>query len=113
MGILIGTDFNDGVRGIGPKKSLAFIKKYGRLEDIPKDGKLPIPEEYQEVRKVFLEPEITDEYTLRWGKVDPEAVRRILCDKHAFGVDRIDSVLVRISAKSEVRKQKSLDSWST
>src|SRR5881398_2271424 len=32
MGLLIGTDFNDGVRGIGPKKALALIKKHGTLE---------------------------------------------------------------------------------
>src|SRR3989449_8301013 len=32
IGILIGTDFNEGVRGIGPKKALAGIKKHGRAE---------------------------------------------------------------------------------
>src|SRR5207249_10230945 len=29
MGLLIGTDFNEGVKGIGPKKALALIKKHG------------------------------------------------------------------------------------
>src|SRR5439155_1117142 len=32
MGLLIGTDFNEGVKGIGPKKALALIKKHGSLE---------------------------------------------------------------------------------
>jgi flap endonuclease-1 len=112
MGVLMGTDFNDGIRGIGPKKALAMIKKYGRLEDVPKDGKVQVPEEFREVRAIFLEPEVSDDYRLSWGRVDPEAVRRVMCDKHGFAVDRVDAVLARISSKADVRRQKSLDSWS-
>lgn len=112
MSILIGTDFNDGVKGIGPKKSLAIIKKFGKLEEVAKDGKVSVPQEFPEVRRVFLEPEVSDDYSLRWRGVDPEGVRKILCDRHAFAVDRIDSVLARVAANSEARAQSSLDSWS-
>jgi len=111
MGILMGTDFNDGVRGIGPKKSLALIKKHGNIEAIRAEGKILVPEEFDDVRRIFLEPEVTDDYALNWGKVDQEAVRRILCDKHGFSVDRVDVVLLRIASKENVRAQKSLDSW--
>src|SRR2546427_2047072 len=34
IGILVGTDFNEGVRGIGPKKALAGIRKHGRVEGV-------------------------------------------------------------------------------
>jgi len=112
MGVLMGTDFNDGIKGIGPKKALAIIKKFGRLEDIPKDGRVSVPEEFKEVRAVFLDPDVTDSYALRWGKVDSEAIRRVLCDKHGFAVDRVDSVLSRIASKGDARMQRSLDSWS-
>lgn len=112
MGVLMGTDFNDGIRGIGPKKALAIIKKYGRLEDVPGDAKFVVPDEFKEVRAIFLEPEVSDEYALSWRKTDPEAVRRILCDKHGFSVDRVDTVLARIVSKDDVRKQKSLDSFA-
>jgi 5'-3' exonuclease len=27
--------FNDGVRGIGPKKALALVQKHGRIEAMP------------------------------------------------------------------------------
>jgi flap endonuclease-1 len=111
MGILIGTDFNDGVRGIGPKKSLNLIKKHGSIEGIRAEGKVAIPEEFEDVRRIFLEPEISDDYSLLWGRVDQEAVRRILCDKHGFSVDRIDVVLERVAAKQNTRAQKNLDSW--
>jgi len=112
MSILIGTDFNDGIKGIGPKKALTLIRKFGRLEELPKDGKVSAPEEYPEIRRIFLEPEVTDDYNLKWGRVDQESVRKMLCDRHAFSVDRIDAVLSRIVEKNPMRSQKSLDSWA-
>ncbi len=111
MAVLIGTDFNDGVRGIGPKKALAAIKRVGSLEKLKQEGKIPVPEEFAEVRQIFLEPEVTEDYRLAWRKVDPEAVRKVMCDKHGFGVDRIDAVLSKILSKDGVNSQKSLDSW--
>ena len=111
MSILIGTDFNDGVRGIGPKKALDLVRELGSLERISARGKVRVPEEFEEVRKIFLEPEVTDDYSLRWKAVDGEAVRKVLCDKHGFSVDRIDAVLAKLAAKSDARAQSSLDSW--
>src|SRR3990172_8979974 len=32
LGILIGTDFNDGVKGIGPKKALALISRHRTIQ---------------------------------------------------------------------------------
>jgi flap endonuclease-1 len=79
---------------------------------LPKDGKVPVPEEYQEIRKIFLEPEVTDDYKLVWGSVHPEAVRKIMCDRHSFSVDRIDAVTSKIVSLDASRSQMSLDSWS-
>lgn len=112
MAILIGTDFNEGVKGIGPKKAHATIKKYGKLEDIPRDVRIRVPEEFAEVRQVFLQPEVTDDYRLSWSRLDAEAVRRILCDRHSFSVDRVDSVIARVASAQSARGQSNLDSWS-
>ncbi len=112
MAVLIGTDFNEGVRGIGPKKALALIKRLGNLEQVVAEGKVQVPAEFAEVRQIFLEPEVTDDYKLKWGTVDEETVRKILCDRHGFSVDRIDTVLQKIAAKRSVRAQRSLDKWS-
>src|SRR6059036_3927016 len=35
LAMLVGTDFNDGVMGIGPKKGLALLRKYGMAEKFP------------------------------------------------------------------------------
>jgi flap endonuclease-1 len=109
MAILIGTDFNDGVRGIGPKRSLDLLQRYGNLESMK--GAVAVPEEYEEVREIFLEPEVTDEYSVKWARVDSEHVRRIMCDRHSFSVDRVDAVLGRLASTDKARTQVSLDSW--
>jgi len=111
MAVLIGTDFNEGVRGIGPKKAYALVHKHGSLEGMEKAGGVQIPSEYPEVRGIFLKPEVTDGYRIEWGRVSDEGVRKVMCDKHSFGVDRIDKVLSEIAAKQNIATQKSLDRW--
>lgn len=112
IAILVGTDFNEGVRGIGPKKALALVKRLGSLEGIIREGKIEVPAEYDEVRRVFLAPDVTDDYSLRWGPVDRESVIKLLCDKHSFSVDRVETALERLFARSPTEGQRSLDSWA-
>ena len=112
VGILVGTDFNDGVRGIGPKKGLALVKRLGDLEHVAQEGKVPVPTEYLEVREIFLRPKVSDEYSISWGAPDAEGIRKVMCDLHSFSVDRIDSVIARIGHGSTDVSQARLDSWS-
>lgn len=35
LAILLGTDYNDGIPGVGPKTALKLMDKYGRLELLP------------------------------------------------------------------------------
>src|SRR3954449_33582 len=37
LGILVGTDFNDGVKGIGPKKALKLVQEFSTIERMPDD----------------------------------------------------------------------------
>jgi len=112
MAILMGTDFNDGIKGIGPKKALAIIRKSGDLEHVASEGKLKVPEEFNDIRRLFLQPDVADDYRLAWGRVEEESVRRIMCDRHGFSVDRIDSIIAKVTAKENVKSQQSLDSWA-
>ncbi|HUS99389.1 MAG TPA: flap endonuclease-1, partial [Candidatus Thermoplasmatota archaeon] len=86
IAILIGTDFNDGVKGFGPKKSLKLLKEKGSLEhalDVITEPELHLSsQEITMVRNIFLEPTVTEEYLLQWSKPDPAAVIHLLCDEH-------------------------------
>lgn len=110
IALLIGTDFNDGVKGFGPKKSLKIIKENGRLESIL--DALPEPrlssDEIEAVRKIFLKPTITTSYSLEWGQLDREGVIALLCDEFQFSRDRVTSVLESFPSLHQNIKQKHL-----
>jgi flap endonuclease-1 len=111
MAILIGTDFNDGIHGIGPKKSLNLIKKNGNVENVlatigAKDA--PSFDEINEIRKIFLKPKVTDDYNLCWPGVDKENVFKILCDRHHFKKERVEPVLSKFENIQQMMKQKTL-----
>jgi flap endonuclease-1 len=111
MAILIGTDFNEGIKGIGPKKSLDLIKKNGNVENtlatIGAEDALTF-DEIKEIKKIFLEPNVTDDYSLQWISPDTDKVINILCDKHHFKQDRVEPILKKFENISHMMKQKTL-----
>ena len=61
VGILIGTDFNpNGFERIGPKTALKMIKQHSRLEDIPQIQEQLQELDFQQIRKIFLNPEVAE-----------------------------------------------------
>ena len=111
MGLLIGTDFNEGVKGIGPKKALALVKKHGSLEPALEELGVEI-ESKDEVREIFLHPKVIEVAGVEFNDPDKDGVRRMLCDDHDFSRDRIDAALEKFGAARSEQKQQSLDGWS-
>jgi hypothetical protein len=60
LALLVGTDFNDGVRGIGPKKALKLVQQHGRIEAMPTEIREALGD-VDEVRRIYLQPAVTDE----------------------------------------------------
>ncbi len=111
IAILIGTDFNEGVRGYGPKKSLQLITKSGSLEQaLPtlQAPDVPSLSEINEIRSIFLRPTVTDEYALKWSSPDKNAVIRLLCDDFQFSKERVEPILEKFSGIEHINKQKNL-----
>ncbi len=110
IGIIIGTDFNDGVKGLGPKKALKLINELGDLDKVMAAKNLDIPY-YQEVRKIFLEPEITDDYEIKWRGIQEDKVRGMLCEEHGFAVERVENTIEKFQAFKISTEQRNLDHW--
>jgi len=110
MALLIGTDFNEGVKGIGPKKALGLIKKHGRLEPALAELNVEI-ESKDEVREIFLHPNVIEVVELNFREPDKDGVRHMLCDEHDFSRDRIEAALEKFGVARSEQKQKSLDGW--
>ncbi|MBS7645877.1 flap endonuclease-1 [Candidatus Bathyarchaeota archaeon] len=95
LGILIGTDYNPGgVRGVGPRTALKLLKDHGCLEAIAeaKPG-LGLPENYKEIRDMFLNPRISEDYRVEWGSPDVEGVVSFLCRERDFSEARVRGAL--------------------
>ncbi len=110
IGILVGTDYNPGVKGIGPKTALKLIQKYGTLEKVIEEKGITI-ENYQEIRQIFLNPPVTDDYNLNWKEANEEKLLEFLCEEHDFSRDRVMSAVEKIRSFRKYREQKSLDAW--
>lgn len=110
LSILVGTDFNEGVHGIGPKKALKLVREFSSLERIMKEKEFGIAG-VEEIRRIFLEAERTDDYSLVWKKPDEEKVKGFLCGEYEFSEVRVQSTLERISVAKQSEAQRKLDQW--
>ncbi len=111
IGILIGTDFNpNGFDRIGPKTALKMIKQHSRLEDIPQIQEQLQEMDYEQIRKIFLEPMVADVDEIVFGNVDYEGMSNYLVKEKSFSEDRIQSSLNRLKKALE-KKSHNLDQW--
>lgn len=111
VGILIGTDFNPGgFPGIGPKTALKLIKENGKLENIEKIKDLLPKVPYQEIRNIFLKPEVPKVEKIEFGDVSREKVLDFLCVDKSFSTDRVSSTLDKLQ-KAVANRSQSLEQW--
>jgi len=112
VSLLIGTDFNEGVKGIGPKKALSLVKQYGKLENLPNEMRSKIlGQNIGEVRKIFLEPKVRENYSLRYGTLQEEELIHFLCDQRDFSKERVQTVIKRMEKFYARKKQIELEKW--
>jgi flap endonuclease-1 len=97
LALLVGTDFNEGIKGIGPKKALTLVQRHGRIEEMPAEIRdaLGDPELVEMVRNIFLHPDVTDEFQVEQREPDLGGIVRFLCDEREFGRDRVHAAIER------------------
>jgi flap endonuclease-1 len=105
IGILVGTDFNPGVEGVGAKTGLKIVQKgefCAKLKEKQPDFD-PFP-----VMDYFLHPPVTNDYALAAGHPDPEGIKKMLCSGYDFSEDRVNKAMEGFMVKAG---QKTLESW--
>lgn len=111
IGILIGTDFNRGIRGIGPKTALKLIKQHISLENLPEDLKTRLPPDLETLRTIFLRPSAATEYSVTQQPMNEEALFNFLCDERGFSKERVKIAVERMKIVSGRRPQHGLSQW--
>jgi flap endonuclease-1 len=110
LAILVGTDFNQGVRGVGPKTALKLIKSYGKLERLPEQFKSQLPNNIQELRRIFLDPNVRDDYEIRFKAMDEAGLKKFLYEERGFSTDKVDLAIDRMR-EFYARDRSTLQSW--
>lgn len=122
--LLVGTDFNPGIKGIGPKKALAMLKNepleaiLERLQADPgaadKAVERALLEQHEAlmdrdtIRRIFLEPAHTKDVEVHVVKADGIGVRDFMVRDRGFSADRVDAALRRFDVAAEAKKQTGL-----
>ncbi len=109
VAILIGTDFNDGIDGVGPKTALKLVHEHGDLWSAL-EARGDHVEYGDRVRQLFRNPNVTDEYEFTTSlEPDVEAAREYVCEEWAVDADEVSRGFERIE---ESLVQSGLDRWT-
>ena len=108
MGILIGTDFCEGLKGVGAKTALKLAKK-GQLQEKLDELQKQSTHDLNEVREIFLNHNVNTDYNIKWNKPDKEGLVEFLCYEHGFSENRV--VKASDKLKNLSSSQGSLDAW--
>lgn len=111
LAMMVGTDFNEGIKGVGPKTALKLVKEFGRIENLPNKFLSKITPQYEKIREIYLHPETTSEYDLNYGPLHEEEFFHFLCDERDFARERVESAIQRMREVYRRKKQTKLEKW--
>ena len=103
VAILMGTDFNPGIDGIGPKRGLKLIQEFckaeGALEKLGKEI-----DNLDEIRTLFLDHPSVD-FTPEWRTPNVESTIKYLCNDYSFNKGRVEKALEKyVESKTKARQ---------
>ncbi|ODQ57775.1 hypothetical protein WICANDRAFT_70843 [Wickerhamomyces anomalus NRRL Y-366-8] len=119
--ILLGCDYCDSIKGVGPVTALKLIKEHGTIEGVIKhvesnpDSKYKVPEEwpYEGARELFLNPDVLDpkDIELKWKEPNEEGLIKYMVVEKGFSEDRIRTGIKRLQKGLKTGTQGRLDGF--
>ncbi len=121
IGILIGNDYNEGIRGIGVKTALKLVRNTSSLDDLIAIVKNKYKKEFdidiKEVERLFIEPDVKH-YTkeefdniAKIGNVKKAELIKFMVDEHSFSLDRVEKYIEELEKLAGNRGQTGLGKW--
>ncbi|PSP99867.1 flap endonuclease-1 [Halobacteriales archaeon QS_5_70_17] len=108
VGILCGTDFNEGVDGIGPKTAVDLVREHGDLWGVLEAEDVYV-EHADRIRDLFLHPTVTDDAAFDADlSPDVDAARSYVCGEWEVPEAEVERGFERIE---EAVAQTGLDDW--
>ncbi|MCL4373814.1 MAG: flap endonuclease-1 [Candidatus Marsarchaeota archaeon] len=120
VGILLGTDFNSGIKGIGPKTAIKIVKSVSSMAELKSVVSSKYGQEFdvapEEVEALFMKPEVKDlsgeEMQKLASKIPNRAnLVKFLCDDHGFSRERIEKYAGILEQSETALRQKTITKW--
>ncbi|MEF8775951.1 MAG: flap endonuclease-1 [Haloarculaceae archaeon] len=109
VAVLCGTDFNEGVSGVGPKTAVDLIHDHGDLQSVF-DAEGYHVERADRIRRLFLDPDVTEEVDVDTEvSPDVDGARAYVVGEWGVAADEVDRGFERIE---EAVTQTGLDEWT-
>jgi flap endonuclease-1 len=109
IALLVGTDYNPGIKRIGPKTAMKLIKQHGGIEAVLVEKGEGI-ENLQEIKDFFLFPDVISDYKISWKSPKESEITDFLCSRHDFSEVRVKGAVGRLVEASDAGQQ-TLDQW--
>ncbi|KAI0826903.1 PIN domain-like protein [Trametes gibbosa] len=132
--ILLGCDYLEPIKGVGPKSALKLIREHGSLGEVvahlkekiaekeeateegkKKKGGIQIPEEWpwEQAKAIFEKPDVTpaDELDLEWKSPDIDGLVDFLVKEKGFNEERIRKGGEKLSKFLNAKQQGRLDGF--
>jgi len=119
--ILLGCDYLDPIKGVGPSTALKLIRDHKDLEGVVKHfqsgTKYQVPEDwpFADARLLFLEPDVRPaddpECDFKWEAPDIEGLVKYLVEDKGFNEDRIRSGAARLQKNVKSAQQSRLEGF--
>ena len=115
LGMLVGTDFNDGVKGVGAKTGLKLVRQFGNdfdalIKHIEQKYEYKFEDYIYDVYNFFLNYPAKDEEII-FKDIDEARVIEILVEKHDFSKERIENTLKDMLEAKSRERQKRMSDW--
>jgi len=112
LSLMIGTDYNKGVNGIGPKKGYKIVKESETIEDvyIKSNAKEDI-ELWKSVAEYFLNPQVIEDIPKFNGKMNYDKIIEVMCTKNEFSIERTQGTLDNYKKIEQKLNQPKLGKW--
>jgi len=119
--ILLGCDYVDPIKGIGPSTALKLIREHGTLENVVEhfetSKKYTVPEDwpFADARLLFLEPDVRSadhpDCDFKWEAPDIDGLVKFLVEDKGFNEDRVRSGAQRLNKTLKSAQQSRLEGF--
>ena len=109
VALMVGTDFNEGIHGIGAKTGLKLIRNNSLEDVLVEKGITDVEVEPDELREIFLKHEVNTDYEIKFKSAKKDKLFEFMCEEHGFSESRVLNVTDKLKKLSST--QKSLEDW--